>query len=477
MVFSSVIFLFFFLPVTLAGYYIAPNIKIKNIWLLFASLFFYFWGGVSFFPIIIYSIVVNYVSGILIDRSRGSRRKAVLIISIILNLSNLAYWKYAMFLMEIVRGITHTHFDIPTILLPIGISFFTFQGMSYVIDVYRGDVDVQKSIFKLGLYISMFPQLIAGPIVRYNDVEVMLADRNHTLDGFVSGCRRFIIGLAKKAILANSLAAVCDPIFDATGISHTIPVAWTGAVFYTLQLYFDFSGYSDMSVGLGKMFGFDFPENFNYPYISLSPSDFWRRWHMSLSRWFRDYVYIPLGGNRKGNVYLNLFIVFVLTGIWHGASYNMLIWGIYWGILVVGHRFIRQHIKSLSGDDKNVQWYLKRAGSWIMMAAVVIMGWVIFRAPGISEALGYLAAMFGGGKSGPVQFGLSHYVHFYECFILAVSLFAMLPAGKALSGRIKERMTPVSYQVLACISSAVLFMISILYVVTETYNPFIYFQF
>lgn len=472
MVFSSTIFIFFFLPIALAGYTIAPGLKWKNIWLTCASLFFYFWGGYTFFPIIVFSIVLNYVSGRLIDLTEDIAKKCILIGAVALNLANLGYWKYAEFIMGIVRSVTHIEFDIPEILLPIGISFFTFQGMSYVIDVYRGNAKVQKDFLKLALYISLFPQLIAGPIVRYTEVEKQLSNRTHSPELVVSGIRLFTIGLAKKAIIANSLAAVCDPIMDASPEGIKTGVAWVGVIFYTLQIYFDFSGYSDMAVGLGKMFGFEFPANFNYPYISKGPGEFWRRWHMSLSGWFRDYVYIPLGGSRSGNVYLHLFIVFLITGIWHGASWNMIVWGIYWGIMVVAERWIRYHAKKDIAPSK-----FGDATKWCVSTLITVVGWVFFRVNGITEALNYLGTMVGMHSDVWKKYDIKFYIHRYEIFILIVAIIAMLPIGKSVLAKIKEKVSAITYTVLVNVCTLLLLGISIMYVVTETYNPFIYFQF
>lgn len=343
MVFSSVIFIFFFLPLAIAGYFLLPSIKWKNFWLIIISFFFYAWGGYTFLPIILYSILLNYIGGYLLEipsiSLKVTLRKGIFAFIIILNLLSLGYWKYTKFLMQTFCSLTGLELTIPEIILPIGISFFTFQGMSYVIDVYRKKAAVQKNILKLGLYIALFPQLIAGPIVRYSNIEKQLNERSHSIDDFATGIRIFTIGLAKKAILANSAAITADAIFELPPWQNEPTVAWLGLLFYAFQLYFDFSGYSDMAIGIGRIFSFQFPQNFNYPYISCSASEFWRRWHISLSVWFRDYVYIPLGGNRKGNVYLHLLCVFALTGIWHGASWNFVLWGLYWGIIVITENF------------------------------------------------------------------------------------------------------------------------------------------
>ena len=360
MVFSSSIFIFFFLPIVLSGYFLLRSVKVRNIWLLLASLLFYLWGGYAFFPIILYSIALNYtggrILGILQAKEYEKARKAAFIMVVSLNLLSLGYWKYTKFIVQIVNDITGSRFMIPDIVLPIGISFFTFQGMSYVIDVYRGEAGVQKNILKTGLYIALFPQLIAGPIVRYSDIERQLNARRHSVDQFMDGLKVFAVGLAKKAILSNSLAVTADAVFGNRPGQNLPAVAWLGVLTYSLQLYFDFSGYSDMAVGLGRIFGFRFPRNFDYPYISCSVAELWRRWHISLSTWFRDYVYIPLGGSRRGNAYFNLLCVFLLTGLWHGAAWNYVVWGLYWGVLIVGERYLSRKYPDKAGLPKVLAW-------------------------------------------------------------------------------------------------------------------------
>lgn len=472
MVFSSTIFVFFYLPVTLIGLFLCPK-KWKNGWLLIMSLLFYFWGGSVFFPIIVFSILLNYTGGRLIDwfRQKGkeSWSKICFISAIIMNLGNLIYWKYAKFLLETVQDITGVRFSMPDIILPIGISFFTFQGMSYVIDLYRKKVPVQKSIFRLALYISLFPQLIAGPIVRYADIEEQLTNRKCTADKFVSGIKFFSVGLAKKAILANSLALTADKIFALSAEQRTISVAWCGLLFYTFQLYFDFSGYSDMAIGLGKMFGFEFPENFNYPFISCSITEFWRRWHISLSSWFRDYVYIPLGGNRTGNVYLNLFIVFLLTGIWHGASWNFVLWGIYFGVIIV----LEKLISSKCGKNK----ILSSGIGWVKTMFLWVMSMVLFRADTLADSMAYYRNLFGMEKLKNVGFTLPFYLHSYEIFIFGTCLIAMLPVGRIIYWKLQSSVDEKYFSVFSNIGTLVLLGTSVLYVATSTYNPFIYFQF
>lgn len=317
MVFSSTIFLFIFLPLILAGYFLIKE-NYRNIFLLLASLGFYAWGEPKFVFVMLISILINYTAGLSIYYSKKHHNKwgnrIILFVGVMGNLIPLFYFKYFDFFISSVNGITGLNLPLKNIILPIGISFFTFQGMSYILDLYMDKVEVQKKFINMALYVSLFPQLIAGPIVRYEDVNEQIEYRVCTIDKFVIGIRRFVMGLAKKAIIANNVGLVADQIFNNNPTENSVAIAWLGIICYTMQIYFDFSGYSDMAIGLGKMFGFDFLENFNYPYISTSITEFWRRWHISLSSWFRDYVYIPLGGNRSGNVYFNLLVVFLVTG-------------------------------------------------------------------------------------------------------------------------------------------------------------------
>lgn len=336
MVFSSLVFLFVFLPVILILYYISSN-KYKNYLLLIASLFFYAWGEPTYVLIMILSIIVNYICGLLVEENKKTIiKKFGLILAIVFNILMLGVFKYSGFLVSNINNILNINLPLPKIALPLGISFFTFQAMSYVIDVYKKDAKVQRSILNLSLYISLFPQLVAGPIVRYQTIADQIDYREHNISKFGEGVNRFIIGLSKKVILSNSLGMLADAVFNTSVEDLTIISSWLGIIAYSLQIFFDFSGYSDMAIGLGKMFGFEFLENFNYPYISQSASEFWRRWHISLGSWFRDYVYFPLGGSRKGTLrtYINLFIVWFLTGFWHGASWTFIAWGLYFGVLI-----------------------------------------------------------------------------------------------------------------------------------------------
>lgn len=327
MVFSNAVFLFIFLPVVIAGYYILRG-KARNYWLLLVSIFFYAWNKPSFTIILLGSIVLNYFGALLVEKAgQTGKKKLWLVLTVVCNLLILFYFKYFNFTIRTLKKIFDIHTQFANVLLPIGISFFTFQGLSYVVDVYRGDVPAQKNVFKLGMYISMFPQLVAGPIVRYKDIATEIDNRKVTTEDFAYGIQRFILGLFKKIIIADNMAIIANAMFDCNHKLNSVSLAWLGIIAYSLQIFFDFAGYSDMAIGLGRMFGFHFLENFNYPYISKSITEFWRRWHISLSSFFRDYVYIPLGGNRK-HVYLNVAIVFLLTGIWHGAAFTYIAWGI-----------------------------------------------------------------------------------------------------------------------------------------------------
>lgn len=392
MVFSTIIFLCAFLPITIIGYYLMPS-KVKNYFLLLMSLFFYAWGEPKFVWIMIASILLNYGLGMWISGCRGNHRarlkKTAVILAVVLNIGILFVFKYMTFTMQTIQRL-FSDFPVIAVSLPIGISFYTFQGLSYVIDVYRGE-KVQRNPFHLALYISMFPQLIAGPIVRYKDVSGSLTRRVHSPECFAEGVQRFVIGLSKKAIFANMTGELANSIMTGDFSVMSMQVAWLGAFAYTLQIYFDFSGYSDMAIGLGKIFGFDFSENFNYPYISRSIREFWRRWHISLSGWFRDYLYIPLGGNRRGNVYLNLAIVFLATGIWHGAAWGFLLWGIWHGAFILLERYLAS--KGWIGQKMTP---VKSVLGWIYTMLVVVLGWVLFGLVDLDLFTEYIAVMFGG---------------------------------------------------------------------------------
>ena len=461
MVFSTPIFLFLFLPAVLVLNYIIPKkyIAAKNVVLLIASLFFYAWGEPKNVLLMLLSIAVNYVCGLLLGRfdSDEKKRKVVLWASVVFNLGLLFFFKYFSF---VTGGI------FPAIKLPIGISFFTFQIMSYTIDVYRRSVEPQKNLVKLALYISLFPQLIAGPIVRYIDVEKQLTYRECTAEKTARGMIRFSMGLAKKVIVSNTVAAICDGIFGST---NTVPAftAWVGVICYALQIYFDFSGYSDMAIGMGHMLGFDFLENFNYPYVSCSVQEFWRRWHISLSSWFRDYLYIPLGGNRRGKVrtYINLIIVFACTGLWHGASFSFIVWGLWHGLFLVIERL----------GFKKVLDKLPKFIGWIYTMLVVLVGWVFFRADTLSAAMKYLGEMFsfsGGVANGMAQFDNLSFI------ITVIAIILCTPVYQFLKGKLeKTEGGKKAAFVIGAVLATGLFILSVIFLTGSGYNPFIYFRF
>ena len=458
MIFSSNIFMFIFLPITLLLYFFG-NKKVRNLVLLVASLIFYAWGEPVYVCLMLLSILFNYTAALLMERFDGKVwvRKVILWLTVVVNLSGLVYFKYIDFIISNINAIFKSEITLPNVALPIGISFFTFQAMSYVIDVYWNNVKTQKSIIKLALYISLFPQLIAGPIVRYIDIEKDIDNRVINSVKLYEGTKRFILGFSKKILLADQLAPLADQAFAATELKAG--VAWLGILAYSLQIFFDFSAYSDMAIGLGKIFGFEFMENFNYPYISKSIKEFWRRWHISLSTWFRDYVYIPLGGNRCSRIrnYFNLLAVFFLTGIWHGASWNFIVWGMYHGLfqLLEKGRFGALLDKCSTGI---------RRGYTLL---VVLFGWIFFRAENLTAAIKYIGNMFNfsSGWWKDVIFALNkEYVLF-----IAVAIVFSCPIGK----KIEERLPRKIYD----IGSAVLFCVAIAYMVGKGFSPFLYFRF
>ena len=471
MVFSSSIFLFFFLPLVIAGYYLLKE-NYRLSFLLLTSLFFYAWGEPKYILIMLLSIVINYSFGIVIHKSivyhtRKIIAKTLLIFGIVCNLVILFYFKYFNFTLGTVNRFINTGFELRDIVLPIGISFYLFQGMSYLIDIYRKKVDVQKNPVKLAFYISFFPQLMAGPIIRYSDIKEQIDKRTVSVELFISGAQRFVIGLAKKVIIANNVGAVADIIFGTAASEIGIGTAWLGIMCYTFQIYFDFSGYSDMAIGLARIFGFKFLENFNYPYISKTMTEFWRRWHISLSSWFRDYVYIPLGGNKKGNVYANLFIVFALTGFWHGANWQFLVWGLWHGLFLI--------IERLFGfrEVKNRNIIPLR---YAFTTLIVMLGWVFFRSPNMSYALEYLGVMFGLVQLENVSFTLEYYLSPKTVFILCLAIIASTPVLNSVSTWLKD----TNALLVKCISYILilgLFFLSIVFVTASSYNPFIYFRF
>ncbi len=472
MVFSSAVFIFIFLPCVLFGYYLIIP-RYRNFFLLLSSLIFYAWGEQKFVFVMIASITINYISGLLIDRAYNSKRgkwsASVLTISLCANLGLLFYYKYFTFAVLNLNNFFHTSFTVKEIVLPIGISFFTFQSMSYVIDLYRRNIPVQKNPISVALYISMFPQLIAGPIVRYADIFLQIEERTIGVEKFTYGVQRFVIGLSKKLLIANVLGDVADKIF-ATPYTQIDPAtAWVGAICYMMQIFFDFSGYSDMAIGLGKMFGFNFKENFNLPYISQSITEFWRRWHISLSTWFKDYLYIPLGGNRTGNVYVNLTIVFAICGLWHGASWTFLCWGLWHGMFLVIEKLFKNW-----GILVRVPSVVK----WVYTMFIVLVGWVLFRSGGISPTCHYLQTMFNMTEYEFIRFSVWYYLDRQILFTLLVAavVSSKIPAlfsTKVCTVAIIQNIAIFAKP--ACLLS--LMLLNIIFIINSTYNPFIYFRF
>lgn len=468
MLFSSSIFLFFFLPIVIIGYHLLRE-NLRIYFLMLASLFFYAWGEPKYVVVMVFSIVVNYVFGLLLNVSAERKiyiRKLLLLLAIACNLGVLFYFKYLNFTLANINRFFGASFVYNNIIMPIGISFFTFQGMSYVIDLYWKKVKVQKNLAYVAFYISFFPQLIAGPIVRYIDIEDQIYKRTESPEKFAAGIKRFVIGLSKKVIIANTLGLVADQVFANPAIENMAITAWLGIICYTFQIYFDFSGYSDMAIGLGKMFGFEFLENFNYPYISKTITEFWRRWHMSLSTWFRDYLYIPLGGNRKGNVYINLLIVFTVTGFWHGASFNFILWGLWHGFFLIVERVL----KLRTVEKKNLAPF-----RYVVTMLVVIIGWVFFRAGGLVEAVKYLGIMFGIAKPENVGFTIDYYINIKVIVMLFIATIASLPIAKTKFFEAIQQHSAWKYA--SAIITLLLFIVSAMFVVSSTYNPFIYFRF
>ncbi|MGX4600041.1 MBOAT family O-acyltransferase [Faecalimicrobium sp. JNUCC 81] len=475
MVFSSLMFLFLFLPCTLIFYYIS-NKKVRNSILVLVSLFFYAWGEPVYVFLMLFSTVVDYIHGLKVERfiELGKRKKAlrVVISSAIINLFVLCFFKYSDFLIENINIIFNLDIGLLNLPLPIGISFYTFQTMSYTIDIYRGDAKAQKSILDFGAYVTLFPQLVAGPIVRYQTIATQINKREHSIEKFADGVNRFVCGLAKKVILSNQLSSIADGVFSSDLSNISILEAWLGIICYTLQIYFDFGGYSDMAIGLGKMFGFEFLENFNYPYISQTVSEFWRRWHISLGSWFRDYVYIPLGGSRvsKLKMYRNLFIVWFLTGMWHGASWTFIIWGLYFGVFIALEKAFLE----------KVLYKIPRVFRHIYLLLIVVIGWVFFRADNITYAFEFLKVMFRVNSNTIVNNAFNAYLIDYWYIILG-SIILSTPIIKVLKRLIlkvnkKALNNDIAY-LMHGLSLGIYMFIAITMLCSSSYNPFLYFRF
>lgn len=468
MVFSSLLFIFLFMPLTILLYYISPK-PWRNLILLIASLIFYAWGEPVYIGIMIFSTVFDYANGILIDkyRDRKGAARAIIIGSIVVNLGILCFFKYYGFFVDNINGLFNLNIQRMNLPLPVGISFYTFQTMSYTIDVYLGNVPVQKNIINFGTFVTMFPQLVAGPIVKYGDIQKQLDNRRESLGMFGEGVEVFISGLAKKVLLANNIGILWSQIKAMPVQELSVVSAWIGIIAFTFQIYFDFSGYSDMAIGLGKMFGFDLMKNFDYPYTSKSVTEFWRRWHISLGSWFREYVYIPLGGNRcKISKQLrNLFVVWFLTGFWHGANWNFILWGLYYGTILTIEKFLLK------------DWLKKIPGFFthLYTMVIVIIGWVFFECESITQGMKFIKVMFGLGGNAFVDRASVYYIY-TNILLFVVLIICSTPILKRAISRIRERMkmagsmiVPVMYFILIFLSTA--------YLVNESYNPFLYFRF
>ena len=467
MVFSSTTFLLAFLPLVAILYYICPR-KLRNGLLLVFSLLFYGWGEPKYILIMLFSTVFDYCNGLAIGHFRSKGReggaKAVLVISVVGNLAILGFFKYTDFAISNLNGLLGTAIPALGLLLPIGISFYTFQTMSYTIDVYRGLVPPQRNIVDFGAYVTLFPQLIAGPIVQYKTVAYDLEHRRESVSEASEGLQRLVIGLGKKVLIANQMGAIWEDI--AAMSDPTAVTAWIGAIAYTFQIYFDFSGYSDMAIGMGRMFGFQFPENFRYPYVSRSVSDFWRRWHITLSTWFREYLYIPLGGNRvrvPRNIF-NLAVVWMATGLWHGASWNFLLWGAYFGAVLIAEKFL--YGKALSRAPGFV--------GWAYTALVVLVGWVFFALDDLGRGAAYLGAMFGGGAGAVDAYALRALLNYGAVLLLCAA--ASTPLASGALERLRAR-RPRAHSALTYALVIAGFALCLIYVVDAGYNPFLYFRF
>ena len=472
MVFSSAAFLFAFFPVYIAVVALVRNIKACNVLLTIMSLLFYAWGEPVYILLMLLSITVNYLIALPAEKYREGdsiKRRTLLSLAVIYNLTALGLFKYAGFLVSTLNSVAGMSLPVPQIPLPVGISFFTFQTMSYVIDAYRGTCSVQRNIGRFTLYVSFFPQLIAGPIVKYHDIEKQLDRRSTNADKLADGIRRFIVGLSKKILIANAVGSIVDQIYALESADINIALAWTAGILYSLQIYFDFSGYSDMAIGLGKMAGFTFLENFNYPYTSFSVREFWKRWHISLTTWFREYVYFPLGGNRKGELRtgVNRMSVFLLTGMWHGAMWTFVVWGVFHGIFQLLETY-------LIHPDK---W--KKPLAYLYAMAVVVAGFAIFRADSMGQAVNILWKMVAGFRFTDVGLiTLRGLVTFYNAVIVAAAFVAMTPIVKDTADSLAAKYN--ARQAVTCMKYAVsvfLMVLCMMSIASSSYNPFIYFRF
>lgn len=466
MIFSSLLFLCIYLPIVLAIYYISPR-KIRNFILLIMSLIFYGWGEPIYVSLMIMSIIIGFIGALQIDKYRENKEKStcIFVTVLLINLGSLFFFKYYGFLIDIINSIFNTSLKIKTLPLPLGISFYTFQIVSYVVDVYRNKTEVQKNIINFGAYVTMFPQLVAGPIVQYSTIEKQLNSRKESFKDFGEGVERFILGLGKKVIIANNVGMIWNSVKPLAAENISVLTAWIGIIAFTLQIYFDFSGYSDMAIGLGKMLGLDFMENFNYPYISRSITEFWRRWHISLGSWFRDYIYIPLGGNRCGQIVQlrNIFVVWFVTGLWHGASWNFIIWGLYFGIIIFIEKMgLLKKLEKMPAFISNIYTMF-----------FIVIGWVFFDTDTLKDSMIYIGNMF--KLNGNIGYdNLSLYLINTNMIFLVIAIICSTPLFKNLMNTLKKNI--IGKAIVISIYVGIIIVATSL-LVGESYNPFLYFRF
>lgn len=468
MVFSSLIFIYIFLPVTLLIYYITPK-RFRNLVVFIASILFYAWGEPYYIALLLISIVIDYFGAILVERTRNDREKSrfIFVTVLVINISVLVFFKYYGFLVNNINAVCGTALKVRTLPLPLGISFYTFKLISYMADVYLNKVKAERNFIKFGTYVSMFYQLTAGPIGRFTDLKDQIENRTETLEKFSYGIQRFLFGLGKKVILANNLGSIWTSVKAMQYSDISVLSSWIGILSFTLEIYFDFSGYSDMAIGLGEMMGFKFKENFEFPYISRSITEFWRRWHISLGSWFKDYIYIPLGGNRRGKARqcFNLFVVWFATGLWHGANWTFVFWGLYYGVLIVIEKlFLLKYLKKIPSFFSNLYTML-----------IVTVGWVFFDSDSISKAFDYIKIMFGAGNTVLID-NMSKYLVNTNLIIIAVSIICATPMVKKIIKHITEKKKTPGIIASVVISMSI-FIMSTAYLVYESYSPFLYFKF
>lgn len=474
MVFSSAVFCFLFLPVFLFGNFIIRE-NYRNFWLLIASIIFYSWAQPQFLWILFVNIIIDYAAGRLLDKLTDiAYKRIVLITTILLNVGLLVYFKYFIFLISTFNSITGMDFTLPEIALPIGISFYTFKSISYIADVYTGKIEAEKNIVNIAIYISMFPQILSGPIDNYCHLKNNITKRILDSDLLKNGIEKFIIGIFEKVVIANSLGVIVDDIWSLDVGGLTWKMAWFASIIYTLQIFFDFAGYSNMAIGIGKMIGFDFSENFNYPYVSKSVTEFWRRWHITLGVWFKNYIYIPLGGNRNSRLrtYINLAIVFLVTGIWHGASWTFILWGILHGVFRLLEKWI---------EEKKVNLHIpngfKNLFAHAYLILVVNFGWVLFRAPDIKEAIKFIKSMFGVMSSSFCGISTRYYLSRWNVFVVIIAIVISSSLPIKINTIMQYKLSRNTYIIIKDCILILLLLISVMGIVTETYNSFIYFQF